>query len=327
MDRKLSRRDALSAIGVALATLSAPRAKAAETLRVGKAVQQNPGYIPLDVGMQFGLFANEGLEIQELNFTGGAKLAQGVSAGAVDIALAGGPDMAFVTKGAPEIAIASITASPAFMGIFVGSQSTAKSADDLRGKKIGVTSPGSVTYWLVDELNRVKGWTGADRARPVVVGGSPTSAFAALKTGEVDAGTGAVEEGFELEERHEGRLLLNASDYVPDLELFVTFASNDIIKKNPGAVRRFLKAWYDSVAFMRGHRAETVQVLRDVIGYSPAIAARAYDTSMPLFSTDGRFEPKALDTLRRSFIDLKVLDSGADLSKLYTEAYLPKRPS
>ncbi len=324
MAPRISRRSALIAFAASLAAARPPVAHAATPLRIGKAVAQNPGYIPLDVGMKYGLFAKRGLEIEELNFAGGAKLAQALTAGAVDIALAGGPDMAYAAKGAPEIAVGSISSSPAFMGIFVGSQSTIRTIDDLRGKKIGVTSPGSVTYWLVGELNRVKGWTtDGDQAKPVFVGGSATAEFAAIKTGEDDAGVGAIGEGYQLEERHEGRLLLDASQYVKSLELFTIFASTALVAKNPDAVRGFLKAWYDSVAFMQSHRAETIETLSQVIGYSPAIAARSYDSQISLFSTDGKFLPAALQTLRRSFVDLKVLDNSGDLSKLYTEKFLP----
>jgi NitT/TauT family transport system substrate-binding protein len=325
MAPRLSRRAALSSLVGTLALLASPAAQAADKLRVGKAVAQNPGYVPLDVGMKYGLFRTKGLEIEEINFAGGAKLAQAVAAGAIDIALGAGPDMAFVAKGAPEIAIATITASPAFMGIFVGSQSTARSADDLKGKKIGVTGSGSLTYWLVDELNRVKGWTSeSDRATPVAVGGSPTSEFAAIKTGQVDAGVGAVQEGYQLEEQHAGRLLLNVSDYVKDLELFVIFASTAIVQQAPAAVRAFLKAWYETIAFMNSHKAETMQVMIEVMGYSPTLAERSYDSLIPLYSTDGKFVPKALDTLLASFADLKLFDKPVDMTKLYTEEFLPK---
>ena len=34
--------------------------------------------------------------------------------------------------------------------------------------------------------------------------------------------------------------------------------------------------------------------------------------------------PKALATLSRSFVELKTLPNAPDMSKLYTEAFLPK---
>jgi ABC-type nitrate/sulfonate/bicarbonate transport system substrate-binding protein len=321
----ISRRAALAALAGSLAALSAPAAKAADKLRVGKAVAENWGNVPLNVGMQFGIFEKQGLEVEELIFAGGAKLAQAIAAGAVDIALGGGPDMAYIAKGAPEIAIGTIANTAAFMGISVGSQSTARGIDDLKGKKIGVTSAGSTTYWLVEQLNRAKGWTGADRANPVVVGGSPTAAFAGLKTGEIDASVGGTSTGYQLEERREGRLLIDCAEYVSAIELFVIFSSTTLVQQNPKAVRAFLKGWYESIAFMKSHKAETIPLAAKVMGYTPGVAERMYDTLMAKFSTDGRFSPQALDTLRASFVDLKVLDDPSiDMSKFYTTEFLPK---
>jgi len=322
----ISRRAALIALAGSLAVLGVPGANAAETLRVGKAVLQNFGNMPLNIGMKYGIFQKEGLEIEELVFAGGAKLTQAMVAGNVDIGLSGGPEMAFTAKGSPQIAIATIVDSPTFMGISVGNQSTARGIDDLKGKKIGVTSAGSLTYWLVDELSRAKGWTNErDRATPVVIGGNPAAQYAALRTGSVDATLGGVSVGYQLEVQKEGRLLLPVSEYVKDIALFVTFASTAVIQQKPDAVRRFLKGWYDSVGFMKSHKAETVSLATEVIGYAPPVSERLYDGLISTFSTDGKFKQKALDKLHASFVDLQILDNSVDMSKLYTEEFLPKR--
>jgi NitT/TauT family transport system substrate-binding protein len=323
MGFEISRRAALTALAASFAFLETQPARAADALRVAKAVAQSPGYLPLDIGVKFGIFAKQGLMVDELAFGGGAKVAQAIAAGSVDIGLSAGPDMAFIAKGAPQIAVASISSSPAFIGITVGTQSPIRNADDLRGKKIGVASQGLAT-WLVDELNKVKGWTERDRAMPVVIGGSPTANLAAIETGQVDATINGVAEGWRLEERHKGRLLLKIADYLGQFQLYVVFASTALVQRNPDAVRRFLAGWFESVAFMLSHKAETMQAMREVIGYSPAIAERCYDELIPNLSRDGRFDPQALSALRSSFIDLKILPKSADLSKLYTEQFLSR---
>src|SRR5580704_2988043 len=90
----LSRRSALLGLAGLATTTRMSTARAAEKLRVGKSVAENWGNVPLNIGTNFGLFDNEGLEIEELVFAGGAKLAQALTAGEVDIGLSGGPDMA-----------------------------------------------------------------------------------------------------------------------------------------------------------------------------------------------------------------------------------------
>jgi len=56
-----------------------------------------------------------------------------------------------------------------------------------------------------------------------------------------------------------------------------------------------------------------------------ATTSGIYDELMPMFSDHGRFNPKALATLSRSFVDMKTLPEAPDMSKLYTEAFLPNQ--
>ena len=321
----ITRRAALGVVaGAAAAAAYIRPAKAADTLRVGKAVAQNFGYSPLDVGMAKGIFGRHGIEITVLDFTGGAKIAQAMAGGSVDISLSAGPDMQFVAKGAPEIAVASITESPIFMGLCISKESPIRTIDDLKGQQIGVASRGSLTWWLIDELNRVKGWKGADQAKQVVVGGSTQASLAALKTKEVAASLSATQTGFLLEEQGDGRLLADCSQYVGPFELFTTFASTELTQKNPDALRRFLAGWYETVDFMRKNKDETVPLAAKAMTYPPKVAARAYDVFMPGLSSDGRMRPEAIEALKSSFADLKAIEGPVDMKKFYTEAYLPK---
>jgi hypothetical protein len=48
-----------------------------------------------------------------------------------------------------------------------------------------------------------------------------------------------------------------------------------------------------------------------------------YDQVMPNFSLTGKFEPKALTVLSRSFVEMKLPPAPPDMAKLYTEAFLP----
>ena len=82
---------------------------------------ENIGYIPLDVGMETGIFERNGLAVQPINFEGAARLHQAMIAGSVDIGLSAGPEMAFIVKGAPEIAVGAISELAAFMAFVAAS--------------------------------------------------------------------------------------------------------------------------------------------------------------------------------------------------------------
>src|ERR1051325_4084903 len=78
---------------------------AAETLRVGKSTLTSFTYTLLEVGMQTGIFAKHGLTIESSAFGGGPRLIQAMTAGAIDIGLGGGVDMALIVKGGRWIGV------------------------------------------------------------------------------------------------------------------------------------------------------------------------------------------------------------------------------
>lgn len=294
----------------------------AETLRVGKVVAQNFGFVPLNVGVAQGFFKAQQLDILEFDFAGGAKQQQALVAQSIDIAIGGGTDMAFVAKGSPAIGIAAITSSPKFMGFIAGDDPSLKTMADLKGRKVGVSTAGSLTKWMVDRLNQSQGW-GADGAQAVAIGGALSTELAALKTHEVAAFVDAPAIGYQLETEHAGHLLFTADAYLKDLEVFVIYAADPLVTQDPSAIQRFLKAWFQSIDYMRGHKDETVEIARKITGFSKPVEEREYDLLMPAFSTTGTFDPKAIAALAQSFVDLKTLPEKPDMAKLYTEKYLP----
>jgi ABC-type nitrate/sulfonate/bicarbonate transport system substrate-binding protein len=323
MDRSnnLSRRDALIIGASSLAALSAPRiARAATKLRVAKANPHAISFTPVDVGKAKGFFP--GLEIETIDFAGSAKAMAGLVAGAADLYLGGGTDMAFEVKGVPVTAVAALAGPPLLLCIIVPWDSPIKTADDLKGKTVQVSTKGSTTDWLFRKLAAVKGW-GPDGITTVPMGGELATQVAALKTHQVDAIIGTASLAFALEEKQAGRLLIPTADYVKDFLLHAIFATNAFIAGDPDAVRAFLKGWFQSVAFMRAHRDETLKIITPITQVTASAEAKEYDLVMPMFSADGKFDAKALDVLAESFVDLKILDRKPDMTKLSTEKYLP----
>ena len=106
--------------------------------------------------------------------------------------------------------------------------------------------------------------------------------------------------------------------------MHVMFATDKAIAAKPEAIRGFLAGWFETIAFMRKNKAKTVEIAAEVMGTERGLASGIYDELMPMFADHGRFDPKALAVLAKSFVDLKTLPTEPDMSKLYTEAFLPK---
>jgi NitT/TauT family transport system substrate-binding protein len=218
--------------------------------------------------------------------------------------------------------VAAITNAPRETVMLVGYDSPIKTVADLKGKKVAVSNIRGYPSWLIHELSKHEGW-GPDGMELITTGSQPAS-IAVLKTKQVDAWAGDIGTSIDLEEAHEGRILLNFSDYVPPFMNTAMYATNTLIQQKPDVLRRFIKAWFENVAWARDHRQETVAILVPVLNSKPSTVDRVYERLMPTHSLDGKFDPQAMATMRRAVVDLGILDSEPDISKLYTEAFLPK---
>ena len=300
---------------------SIPGAAAAETLRVGKAVPEAFSFVPLDIGMRKGFFAKHGLEIESVAFAGDARMQQAMASDSLDIALGSGPAMAFIVKGSPIKAVAAMAGPPLLLAIVVRPDGP-KSAAELKGKKISVSTAGSLTYWLVSETSRRQGW--GPKGIDIAPMGAMPGQIAAIKRGDIDGAIMDIGNAFELEKRGEGRILVRFTD-IKDFHIHVILAADKLIVGRPEAVRAFLQGWFETIAFMRKNKAETVAIAKEVTNKDEVITARFYDELMPMFSDDGKFSPSALATLAKSYVELQLLPEEPDPAKLYTEAFLPKR--
>jgi ABC-type nitrate/sulfonate/bicarbonate transport system substrate-binding protein len=296
-------------------------AHAAEKLRVGKAVAFAWTFTPLDIGIQTGIFAKHGLEIEASDATGDAKLQQALTADSLDVGIGSGPGMAFMAKGVPAKAVAAMAGVPRNMAVMVGYNSTAKAVDDLKGRKLGVTTVGSLTDWIGKRINALKGW-GVEGITTVPIGGMPP-ARAAIKTGQIDGYIGALETGYALEEAKEWRVITTATPFVDQFITHVFFVREDVIAKRPEAVRAFLKGWFETIAFMKANKDKTVEITSKVLNFSPAVISRAYDEQISIFSTDGTFDPKAVTALKQSFIEMGLLKEIPDDKVMFTTQFVP----
>jgi NitT/TauT family transport system substrate-binding protein len=311
----------LAAVLLVLGAASSPAN--ADLIRVGKASAGTFAFAPIDIGTEKGIWAKHGLEVQSTAFGGDAKLQQAMVADAIDFALGSGPGMGFIAKGVPALAVAANANEPLSMGLTVRMDSPLKTATDLKGATISVSTGGSLTYWLTHELARQMGW-GPEGIKTVPLGTNPAQA-AALKAGNVQGMVTSSSIGYAMEKRHEGRVLVEFGKHVKDFHTHVIFATRTIMTKRPDAVRRFLAGWIEVIAFMAANRDETIKLVMPVSGLPEDIQTREYDTVMPMMSRDLRFLPKALAVLSRSFVELKVLPAEPDMKTLYTEEFLPPK--
>ncbi len=324
MSRSKLRGAIYAAIAMAIGSATAALPAMADTrLVVGKANAAAESIITVNVGDDAGIFKKHGLDLQIENFQGGSRIVQALIANSIDIAIGAGTQMAFTAKGAPMIAVCESTTTLPYFSIGVPWDSPIHTLAELKGKRIGVSNPGSLTDWVAQELDRKMGW-GPDGVSRVMVGGGMAASSAAFRAHEIDAYVGGTSSFLVEAQKHIGRVLTPVSNFVDNMASGTLFASTHLVETNPDALRAFLAAWIDTTDFILTHKAETVQSWSKVTGFPDTVMAQEYAIVKGMYNPSCRFDPQSLATLRRSFVQLKLLATEPDMAKLYTEAYLPK---
>jgi NitT/TauT family transport system substrate-binding protein len=317
------RRGVLAALLAAIALWPASSASALEKVRLGKAVPNSFAFGATEVGIEAKVFAAEGIEVEVTSFRGDAQLQQALAAGGVDVGLGSGPGLGFRAKGAPAIGVAAMYGPPANLALVLPFNSPIRTIADLKGKRIGVTTAGSLTDWLVRELSRQQGW-GSDGMQILALG-QMQARLAAIQRGELDGMVIEAATGYELEEAGKAKNFLLFGDIAKDFYTHVIFATDDLIEKRPDLLRRFLRGWFKTIAFMRANKDFAVASEAKTIEVKPSIAAKIYDAQISGFSPDGTWNPAAIDVIRHSLKELGILSVVPEAKAIYNDQFVPVR--
>ena len=311
----------LAAVLASLLLAAPSGARAADLLRIGNPAGDDFHFSLANVGSSAGIFKKYDLEIDITALAGGAKLHTAMIAGSLDIALGAGTDIGLIVKGATEKGVGVLATKPSNMVLQANALSHIAAIADLKGKKVAVSSVGALTYWLAQQLMRHEGW-GPNGLDLVATGGGQAN-VAGFVSGNLDAAVTSLEAALRVEQAGQGKILLTFGDIVDPFIAHVIYATNDLIAQHPDRLRRFLKAWYETVAYAHTHKAETIHFSQPVTLLPDDLASKVYDIEMPTFSTDGRFDPVALDAVKQALIDLGQLSEKPDDKAIITEAFLP----
>jgi len=323
---KVVSRLGFAAVLAAAYGLSAAQAadKPADKVNVAKSADVAWTFVVLDIGQQLGIFAKYGIDVEISALAGDAKVQQALAAQSIEFGLGSGPSMAFVAKGAPVYAVAAFAAEPRNISVVVGPNSPIKTVADLKGKKLSVTTAGSLTDWLAHRIGVQEGW-GTDGVTTVALGAFAAS-LAALRTGQIDGMMAAIEAGYGLEEKGEGKILVGMEKYAPKFITHVVYARKDLIADKPDVVSRFLKGFFATIAFEKANKEKTTEIAMQVLRQSKPVMDRTYDYEISMFEDDGHFDPAAVEVIKDSFVGMGILDHKPPNEELFTTKFVPVKP-
>ncbi len=326
----------LKRIGIVALLLAAGSARAAPekkqiTIAVGGKTLFY--YLPLTLAEQLGYFKDEGLDVEIVDFAGGAKALQAMVGGSADfVSGAFEHTINMQARGVPVVGIAlQLRYAAIALAMPKARAATYKSPKDLKGLKIGVTAPGSSTNFFVNALLAQDGLKPDDVS--IIGVGASSNAVAAMKKGEIDAisNLDPVITKLELDgdvvavadtRTAEGMKKYYGGDYASSC----IYTKREFIEKNPGTAQAVANAMVRALQFAK--KSSLAQVLAAIPADYYAADKETYRAALAKaiegYSPDGRF---SLEGARNVYKVLKlfepsVMSATVDVSKTFDNRFV-----
>ena len=292
-------------------------------------------YLPAMLTQRLGYFKDAGVDVKLLTEPSGASAENVLVAGQVQ-GVVGFYDHT-VTLQAQGKCIESVVQLAKVPGeAEVVSTKAAKSltgAADFRGKKLGVTSPGSSTDYLTQYLATKNGLHTSDYT--TVTAGAGSTFLASLSNGGIDAGMTTDPTIANVVSKGIGKVLIDMrtekgtraalGGLYPAASMYMDCS---YVQKNPKTVQKVVNAFVRTMGWISDHSPEEIaaKMPSDYNGGDPALYANAIKSSSPMFTTDGKMPeggPETVLDVLGTFSDVvKSKRKDIDLSKTYTTEFV-----
>ena len=322
---RLTRRYFLQA-GSAAAVMTGPLrpviVRAQTAVKLGTAVLGDYSLAgPFLLAAEKGFFKQQSLDVEFVPFRGGPNLVKAVIAGEVLLGAAGSTDiLVFREAGMPLKMVATHTEGNHFT---LNVAPDIKSAAELKGKAIGVTSVGATTWVFARLFAREQGWD-PDKDLKIVGLGGLDAQLAALSRKEIHAfvwGDG----GAVMQLAGKSRVLTRLDAVTPKWISQIQYVSEDGIRRQADTIRKSMRAIFQALRFMKDQPNEAADLVAKKIGWSPEAVLGAHKISGPLLSHDGTVSMEALKTMQDTLLEHGVIKKRLPVEEHVAKEFAPVR--
>ncbi|WP_295844001.1 ABC transporter substrate-binding protein [Tardiphaga sp.] len=258
-------------------------------------------------------------KIEWKEFAAAAPLLEALGAGAIETGLVGDAPFTFAAAAnVPVKAIGAIRQTQEGLAILVPKESTIKSFDELKGKKIA-TGRGSIGHQLILAALESKGWTPADIQLVFL---APADAKVAYSRGSVDAWSTWEPYVSQEEVLFESRRVLTAEGLSAGLSLQV--ATPTAIKDKRPELEDFLRRLTQARAWALNNADSYAQTWGKLMNVVPSVPlnwlTRAKIRIAPIDDSVIADEQKTIDLYLRAGLIKTKLDAATLVDRSFTDA-------
>ena len=240
-----------------------------------------PAATAFAVARDRGYYRQEGLDAQ-LIVMPSALGTQALLGGNVKFSTAGGAGLLPILRGAPIRFMFTTFNRPMF---WLYSRSDIRSVENLKGKKVGVSSLGSGPDSLLREILKKHGLDGG-RDVAIMPVGSGTARFFALQAGTVDAAMLSIPANLMAQDAGLRELVSFIDQEWIELQGTIN-VTDQLLASDPTLVEKFIRATLKGFVHFRDLRSQTIGILIRFLRVKEDAAAKIYELMRPSLTQDG----------------------------------------
>jgi NitT/TauT family transport system substrate-binding protein len=293
-------------------------------------------YLPTMLAHQLGEFKKAGVDVNVVQFKGGSESLKAVIGGSADV-VSGYFDhcVNLAAKGQHLQSFVVYDRFPGFaLVVSPKHNNEIKSVKDLANKKVGVSAPGSSTDFFLKYVLRKNG---VDPGKVAVIGiGLDDTAVAAQEQGQVDAAVMLDPAVTILGGKYKDlRILADTRSQKDTVSMFggeypggALYTKAEWIQAHPKEVQAMTNAILATLKWIHSHTPEEIadKMPPELVGKDKATYVAALKNMLPMYSLDGKMDPKGAAAVLAVFSQGSpdVAKANIDLSKTYTNAFVEK---
>ena len=291
-------------------------------------------YLPTVLAKQLGEFDKAGLAVELVDLKGGSDALKAVLGGSADV-VSGYFDHC-VNLAAKKQELQSFVVYDRYPGLVLvlspKHTEEIKSIKDLAGKKVGVSAPGSSTDFFLKFMLKKNG---LDPASVAVIGvGLGATSVAAMEQGQIDAAVMLDPAVTVLQGSYKDLRILSDtrtqhdtmavfSGEYPGGALYSTVAWVNAHEKE---VQGMTNAILNTLTWIHSHSPEEIMAKMpvEIVGKNKELYLAALKNTIPMYSVDGRMDPKGAEAVLAVFSESSpdIAKAGIDVKKTYTNKYV-----
>ena len=289
-------------------------------------------YLPLTIAETQGYFKAEGLDVTIADFSGGSRALQALVGGSADVTsgafehtinmqVKGQRLRAFVLQGrAPQIVL----------GVNTKTMPNFRSVAELKGRKLGVTAPGSSTHVLANFVLAKAGLKPGDVS--IIGVGAGSGAVAALRSGQIDAISNLdpvvtlLTRSGDLKIVSDTRIVAEADKvFGGPMPSGCLYTQQAFLNRHPATAQALANAMVRADRWIQAAGASDIikAVPENYLLGDRAVYVDAFLAAKAALSPDGMIPAAGAETARRALasIDPEIAAATIDLAAIWTNDY------